>query len=75
MGLRIKEVIKEKSIYNKNMSNTVTGIKNNADIQVMELKEAIEYSIKNYKDYTIFIVGSFYVYGDVIDILKEYKNT
>lgn len=70
-----KEVIKEKSIYNKNMSNTVTGIKNNADIQVMELKEAIEYSIKNYKDYTIFIVGSFYVYGDVIDILKEYKNT
>lgn len=70
-----KEIIKEKSIYNKNMSNTVTGIKNNADIQVMELKEAIEYSIKNYKDYTIFIVGSFYVYGDVIDILKEYKNT
>ena len=70
-----KEVMKEKSIYNKNMSNTVTGIKNNADIQVMELKEAIEYSIKNYKDYTIFIVGSFYVYGDVIDILKEYKNT
>lgn len=70
-----KEVIKEKSIYNKNMSNTVTGIKNNTDMQVMELKEAIEYSIKNYKDYTIFIVGSFYVYGDVIDILKEYKNT
>ena len=57
------------------MSNTVTGIKNNADIQVMELKEAIEYSIKNYKDYTIFIVGSFYVYGDVRDIIKEYKNT
>ena len=69
-----KEIMKEKSIYNKNISNTVTGIKNNTDMQVMELKEAIEYSIKAYKDYTIFIVGSFYVYGDVIDMLKEYKN-
>ena len=46
-----------------------------ANIQVKDLKDALEYVIKDCKNYTIFIVGSFYVYGDVIDMLKEYKNT
>lgn len=29
-------------------------------------------SLEKYKDYIIFAVGSFYVYGDVIKTIKSY---
>ena len=70
-----KEIIKEKSIYNENVSDTISGAKDYNNIRIMDLKNALDYVIRDCKDYTIFIVGSFYVYGDVIDMLKEYKNT
>ena len=38
----------------------------------MELEEAIKMSLEKYKDYIIFAVGSFYVYGDVIKTIKNY---
>ena len=38
----------------------------------MELEEAIKMSLEKYKDYIIFAVGSFYVYGDVIKTIKSY---
>ena len=38
----------------------------------MELEEAIKMSLEKYKDYIIFTVGSFYVYGDVIKTIKSY---
>lgn len=65
----------ERYVQGEVLANTAKGIMNNANIQVKDIKDAIEYSMENYKDCTIFIVGSFYVYGDVIDMLKEYKNT
>ena len=57
------------------LANTAKEVMKEANIQVKDLKDAQEYVIKDCKNYTIFIVGSFYVYGDVIDMLKEYKNT
>ncbi len=41
------------------------------NIFVKNIKEAIEESAKKYKDRNIFVIGSFYVYKEVIDILKK----
>ena len=46
-----------------------SGAKN---LFTMELEEAIKMSLEKYKDYIIFTVGSFYVYGDVIKTIKSY---
>ena len=64
---------KERYVQGEVLANTKEIMKE-ANIQVKNLKDSIYYSVKNYKDSTIFIVGSFYVYGDVINILKEIKN-
>ncbi len=56
------------------LANTAKEIMKEANIQVKNLKDSIYYSVKIIKDSTIFIVGSFYVYGDVINILKEIKK-
>lgn len=65
---------KERYIQGEVLANIARKIIKEADIQVKELKDAIYYSVKNHIDSTIFIVGSFYVYGDVINVLKEIKN-
>ena len=65
---------KERYVQGEVLANTAKEIMKEANIQVKNLKDSIYYSVKNYKDSTIFIVGSFYVYGDVINILKEIKN-
>lgn len=41
------------------------------NVMGIELEEAIKKSLRKYKDYTIFIVGSFYIYGDVIKYINE----
>ena len=46
-----------------------SGAKN---LFIMELEEAIKMSLEKYKDYIIFAVGSFYVYGDAIKTIKSY---
>ena len=65
----------ERYVQGEILANTAKEVMKEANIQVKDLKDALEYAIKDCKNYTIFIVGSFYVYGNVIDILKEYKNT
>ena len=65
----------ERYVQGEILANTAKEVMKEANIQVKDLKDALEYVIKDCKNYTIFIVGSFYVYGDVIDMLKEYKNT
>lgn len=37
-----------------------------SNIFVMDLEESIKEVKEKYKDYTIFVVGSFYIYGDVL---------
>lgn len=65
----------ERYVQGEILANTAKEVMKEANIQVKDLKDALEYVIKDCKNYTIFIVGSFYVYGNVIDMLKEYKNT
>lgn len=38
----------------------------NKEIYKKELEDSIDFIRENYKDYVIFFIGSFYVYGDVI---------
>lgn len=64
---------KERYVQGEVLANTAKEIMKEANIQVKTLKDSIYYLVKNYKDSTIFIVGSFYVYGDVINILKDKK--
>ena len=37
----------------------------------MKLKDAIDFAKKEFKDEIVFILGSFYIYGDVIELLKD----
>lgn len=41
------------------------------EIYKKELKEAINFSKENYKEDIIFIVGSFYIYGDVVEQINN----
>ena len=42
----------------------------NKNLYIMDLEEAINLA-KSYKDRVIFIVGSFYIYGEVTDKIKK----
>jgi len=44
------------------------------EIYKKELTEAIEFAKDNHRDDVIFIVGSFYIYGDVVEILKNVEH-
>ena len=37
----------------------------------MNLKDAIDFVKKEYKDKIVFVLGSFYIYGDVIELLRK----
>lgn len=39
-----------------------------------DLLQAIDFACQNYKNDVIFIVGSFYVYGDVVEYLTKYNR-
>ena len=41
------------------------------NLMALELNKAIKKSLQEYKDYIIFVVGSFYIYGDVINYIKH----
>ena len=55
-----KEILKEEAIKQ--------GAKN---VITMNLEGAIKKSFKEYKNYTIFVIGSFYIYGDVINYIQN----
>lgn len=44
---------------------------NSPNLYAMELEDAIDLVRNNYKDSIVFIVGSFYIYGDVIEKLEN----
>ncbi len=41
-----------------------------SNIDSMEFNDAVKYAIDNYSDNDIFIIGSFYVYNTVLDLIK-----
>lgn len=42
------------------------------EIYKKELEEAINFAKENYKEDVIFIIGSFYIYGDVVEQINKY---
>ena len=60
------------SRYNskEDLYNDAIKIDSNLNCYAKELEEAINFSKINYKNSTIFVLGSFYVYSTVINILK-----
>lgn len=55
-----KEILKEEAIK--------LGAKN---VIAINLEGAINKSFKEYKNYIIFVIGSFYIYGDVINYIQD----
>lgn len=47
---------------------------NNEKLYAKDLEDAIDIVKEKYIDDVIFFVGSFYIYGTVIEKLKEYKD-
>ena len=62
---------KEKYTPKEELFNVAKEITRNENLYIKEIKNVIDFVNKNYRDYTIFFVGSFYVYGTVIEMLKK----
>ena len=61
---------KERYVAAEELYHTAKQIAGNANLKTKTLEEAILYA-KEQKNKVTFIVGSFYIYGDVIKILKN----
>lgn len=66
----------DKEIYasKKELLETARKYTKNEKLYSKDLGEAIDIVKEKYIDDVIFFVGSFYIYGTVIEKLKEYKN-
>lgn len=59
-----------KYVLKEELFQKAKKIGKNNNLYQYELQEALKIVLEKYKDYTIFIIGSFYVYGDVVKFLK-----
>lgn len=58
---------------NKKLYEIAIKYKDENKIKMLELETALEEIFKNYKDSVNFVVGSFYVYGTVINKIQKLK--
>ena len=59
--------------YASNKKLYEVAIKYKDKIEIMELEDAIEKVFKYYNDSVNFVIGSFYVYGTVVDKIQKLK--
>ena len=66
----------DKEIYNtkEELLKTAKEYTNNKNMYIKDLEDAIDFVQEKHINDVIFFVGSFYIYGTVIEKLKEYKN-
>lgn len=66
----------DRKIYvsKEELLETAKEYTNNEKLYSQDLEEAVDFSKENYINDIIFFVGSFYIYGTVIQKLKEDKN-
>lgn len=66
----------DKEIYNtkEDLLKTAKEYTNNKKMYIKDLEDAIDFVQEKHINDVIFFVGSFYIYGTVIEKLKEYKN-
>lgn len=65
---------KDEYVAKEDLLQEAKKITNHPNLQAQELEEAIDFARKNYPNHVIFIVGSFYIYGTVIEKLRNDKN-
>jgi len=65
---------KEAYVSNEELLACAKKYTSNKELYREELEGAINLIKNKYKKYVTFIVGSFYIYGNVIEYLKEDKN-
>ena len=61
---------KERYWDNKVLTEEAIRI-NGRNVMDLDLNDAIKKSLNEYKEYTVFVIGSFYIYGDVIKYINE----
>lgn len=66
--------INESFISKEELYLEATNHKTNQLFYKIDLYEAIDFVIKYKKDYAIFFIGSFYVYGDVVKIINKFTK-
>lgn len=65
---------KERYVSKEELLETAKEYTNNEKLYAQDLESAIDLAKEKYRNKVIFFVGSFYVYGTVIEKLKEDKN-
>ena len=65
---------KNRYVPKENLIKIAKKYTNNESLFIYDIEDTIEIAIKKYANNVIFYVGSFYIYGTVIQKLKEYKN-
>lgn len=60
-----------KEILINNLENYLKEIVNGNNLYTKELDEAIDFAKEEYKDRVVFFVGSFYIYGTVVEKLND----
>lgn len=65
---------RERYVSKEELLENAKGYTNNEKLYAQDLENAIDLVKEEYKRDVIFLVGSFYIYGTVIEKLKEDKN-
>ncbi len=65
---------KSRYVSKEELYNTAISYTNNEKIYKKELENAIQYVKEKYTKSVIFCIGSFYVYGTILQELKDYNN-
>ncbi len=61
---------KERYVEKETLLKTAQKYTNNTNLYAMELEEALKIVKEKYQDRVTFVVGSFYVYGTVLDFIS-----
>lgn len=62
---------KELYVSKDELLKTAKEYTKNKDLYTKALEDAIDFSIENYKEKVVFFVGSFYIYGNVVEKLND----
>lgn len=65
---------KEEYVAKEELLQTAKKYAKSKKLYAKELEDALDFVKKNYPNHVIFIVGSFYIYGTVIEKLRNDKN-
>ncbi len=65
---------KDEYVAKEDLLEEAKKLTNPQNLYAQELEDALDFAQENYPNHVIFIVGSFYIYGTVIEKLRNDKN-